>query len=294
MNSRTNLRACDGAVQRSSIITNEPDHPQADAALAQAQGLKPGSIPVTLSAYRSQTGTPVILIEGAPPNATLKLLRGNEVVKTTSTGPIGGSPVTMTDDQAPPGLVTYRLMQVQTGKPDLLLAQAVVNVQLQSAVVPEQAQPAIGATTATTFTADLLSRLAPQFTPLATVPSGAAAAAQPVPVTAALPTAGALPAGNQVTLNQFFGRTGFPGAAAQTTPGRKRSLLFHHAAKQRPQVRVVGVAGLDSQVPVQPSHNVPDRQSVGGSAPRVLQATPTTPATPAPAKDDEKIPGTGG
>jgi hypothetical protein len=239
----------------------------------------------------------VILIDGAPPGATLKLLRGNQVVNSTVTGPIGGSVVTMTDEKAPPGLTTYRVMQVQTGKPDALLAQADVSVPAPS--VPEQPAPPIGATTATTFTADLFGRLGPQFAALAAT-APARAAAQPVPLSPAAPVAGALAApgapatGNQVTLNQFFGRTKLPGPQAQAASDRPWFSLFHRTPKERPKTRIVDVTGVNAGVPVGPPSNPSGSSGVGTTVPNVLRSTPATPSTKQPAMEDDKIPGTGG
>ena len=218
--------ASDVTLQRSSIITDEPGRPKADVALVQTQLLKPATVPVTLSANLSQTGSPLILIMGAPTNAALKLLRGDQEVYSANADQNGRC--VMADETAPPGPTTYSVMQVQAGKPDKLLARASMSVPAPT--VPEQPPPPIGATTATTFTADLLGRLGPQFAALATT-SPAPAAVQPVPVTTTLPTPGAPATGNQVTLNQFFGRTKLLGPAAQAAPGHKRFSLFNRASK---------------------------------------------------------------
>src|SRR5262249_29938896 len=79
----------------------------------------------------------------------------------------------------------------------------------------------------------------PQFAALAAsapapTPAPAPATVEPVPVTTTLPTLAAPAAGNQVTLNQFFGRTKLAGPVAQAAHAPKPFSLFHRAAQERP------------------------------------------------------------
>ena len=240
------------------------------AVLSGAGRLAGGPTPVLFLSPLTDTGdqgdgvtssrNPAVAVQSAPPGVTLQLLRDGQVVNSVPTGPAPPPVIAIPDNgfgPVPVGTYTYTVVQINADRSQAPLGQVGVSV-----VAPEAPAAAAPATTAAVASSDLMHRFVSQFGTL-TTPSAAVNAA-PVVAPAAVPLAAAPPSsGNQVTLNQFFGRTKFPGPAA-AAPGPRHFSLFHRKEKARPVSRTYSVDGLDAA-------------AVVAAAPAAAQGAPVQP-----------------
>ena len=225
----------------------------------------------------------MIDVHNVPSNTTLMLVRGGRVVNSIITGPSPLGFISLEDNVGvpAPGSYTYQVVQSEPNQAPVSLGQITLQVLtgISQAGVNQNAAvtspgPAINATNATgnntatpaltntTVTSPVtavptaalsnqassavLNRFLDQFgsvTSAASAKTLSAPVANPsTPVAPVTPVTTATP-GNQVTLNQFFGKV-----KTAPTPAPQRFSLFHH--KDRKTIKTVAVNGADIQAAV--------------------------------------------
>ena len=259
-------------LRRSSFHTPLPDDSKTDDAVVRTQGVAPGATAgsldaaavnalagmggATLSALSlsqvsafgdpgnriSVTPNPIFDVKGLPANATIELRRNQQVVGQNSTGPMVVDPVQVRDDVGVQSAGTYTYEVVKTApQPVASLGSIVVQVTkgTTTPTIPPPISPTLDpVTTGDVIASDMMTKFVSQLGAIAS-PRGAAPTTAPVPNVLA-PTSPPS-SGNQVTLNQFFGKTRFPNAA--TPQNRERFSLFHR--KKRPTNQTVAMDGVD-------------------------------------------------
>jgi hypothetical protein len=231
-------------LRRSSIQTLLPEGPKVDDAVVQAQippppapGLPPAPIAPLEAAPDTPPGTNAVVV---PPGT-------NAVVVPPGTNVTAVPPGTATIAVAP----GTNLTSVPPGT-----------------TIPGSTVSAIS-TTSAALQGDLLRHM---FTQAGVLPAASVPALNPV---IGVPTAPST-AGNQINLNQYFGRTQF--AAPSNTAAEHRFSLFHHKDKERPKMRTIQLSGLEA--------------AAVGTLPSQANL-PNAPATLLPTASSTVIPGTG-
>jgi len=121
---------------------------------------------------------------------------------------------------------------------------------------------------------DLLRNMFTQAGALPAAPAPASASVIGVP-------AGPPSAGNQVNLNQYFGRTKVAASATPTDPATRRFSLFHRKEKARPVVKTINLAGLNAAaVAAAPAGAVAPPPTLGDPGIAPSAAAPGTVAPP--------------
>ncbi len=252
------------ALRRSSIRSEERGDPKADEEVVRTQGLavpppnpavvasalaQAGQVTLSLSdrdTFKSKTNAnatsnpnPIIEVRGVPANATLNLLRDGSPAKTGQVAdPNGVARIIDNANQLSPGQYNYQVQLVIRGQsPQLLPGALTVTVQQSSPTVPTDA----GVTTVDRQMA-LSQKMLAQALALRTsaTPAALATPAGPVTVPAVPPSSG-----NQINLNQYFGKTKFAAAPTTAAPAKHFS-LFHHKQK-RPTIATINTAAVDVQ-----------------------------------------------
>jgi len=248
------------------------------AAVSNALGRVGGASAVKLSLARavavgdpasliSSSANPAFNVQGLPPNTTIELRRDQQVVSTVTTGPTVPASLLLTDNVGvpTPGNYTYDVVRADPNQPAVSLGQIVVQVQKGNATtVPSVTSvPPTPVTTGAVLASDIVGRFFTQVGALTAAPRAAPAAA-PLPnivVPAAPPSSG-----NQVTLNQFFGRTKFPAPAPADQP--QRFSLFHRKQKERPKVQTLALSGIDADAAAIAAAKIPPVPSPVSPSPK--------------------------
>jgi hypothetical protein len=217
---------------------------------------------------------PAIAVQGAPANVALQLWRDNQPVNTVVTGPTPPAVLTIPDNRlgaVPIAAHTYTLVQLNADRTPVRLGQVEVNV-----IAPEAAARPAPVSTTAVISSDMMHRFVSQ---LGTLANGMGAAnPATVPAQSVAPVVTAPPSsGNQINLNQFFGKTNLAGPTA--APVHRRFPLFHHKGKARPVVRTVNLAGLDADAAAVAGASA--AQSTAAQPPRfAVEPSPNAPVAP--------------
>jgi hypothetical protein len=236
-------------------------------------------------------GNPVIWVANAPPNARIQLVRDNRVVvPDVRTASAANAVISIADNllgPVPAGAHSYVVELVRADNTIQVLGRA--SVQVPAPEPPAAAPPTTPGAAA--FSGEMLRHLSAQLAAMATPPTSAVPAPQAGGVIST--PSGQQTAGNQVTLNQFFGHTKFAGPATAATPGHRRLSLFRHSKEVRHQIRTVNIAGLDAEAAAvtNPATATPS------TAPTSLKSSTgpkgTSSETPGQSAGSDKIEGTG-
>jgi hypothetical protein len=257
------------ALRRSSIRTQEPDDPKADDEVVRTQSsaipfpnqaVVASALAQTASAAQpvlslaptdtlrktnnaTESLTPIIDVKGAPPNVMVNLYRNKlKVSADVSTGATGDFVIAdTTKGPALPGHYVYSVIQVADGS---VVGRLEVDVMGSSTGGQTTAAPATNSVAAVDQQLGLAQKMLAQATALraTAIPAIATTPTGVVAVPAVPPSSG-----NQINLNQYFGKTKF--AAPTAAAPAKRFSLFHHK-KKRPTIGTINVAGLDTQAVV--------------------------------------------
>jgi hypothetical protein len=289
------------ALRRSSIRTIRQEGPEGDtkiirtrlpetaalnqdtvaSALAQSQGVSSGllrlsrAVSGTITDQVTSNNFPVIEVTAAPANATLRLLRDNVIVNSIATGGTVGT-VSIPDNGS--GAVSVGSYKYEV---DLVMSSGkVIPIgQLPVQIVPPETPP-VAVPTAVAAPALQNELLRQMFARTGALPGFPAPAStlSGGPVVTGIPAA--VPSnGNQINLNQYFGRTKMADPAAPTASWFS---WFHPKHKERPKEQTFSLSGVNVEAPA-------------SALPATVGAPPTLggAATPPPTASSVAIPGTG-
>ena len=222
----------------------------------------------------TESTRPQITVKNAPPNSTFLLLRDGQRVNVFRTQAVVPPLLTIPDDYAPIGAGEhkYEVVRIGSGNRREVLAQYRMRVfktpnpsqtpamvaTIQSGIsapagtidggtpagtlTANNANPPanLAVTTAAVASNDIVRQVLTQFTTPASTKTLA-----PLPAPTVVTSATHPASGNQINLNQFFGKTKLTGDPAQP---QERFSLFHHKAKQKRTIRSLEVDGIDADV----------------------------------------------